>query len=123
MIALLMLDVGSGPVQEPGAPPASGRTPAAVADLAFEQRPNAQVPLDATVVNEQGQAIRLGDLFRGRPVILVLAYYRCPQLCNLVLNGLLDGLRGVTYRPGEEYTVIAISFDPRETPEIAAAKK
>src|SRR3954451_22971075 len=118
-----MLALGAGPVQEPGAPPASSRLPAAVADLAFQQRPNAQLPLDATFVDEQGRAVRLGELFRGRPVILVLAYYRCPQLCNLVLNGLLDGLRGVTYRPGEEYTVITVSFAPRETPPIAAAKK
>jgi len=120
---LLTLFMAAGPVQEPGAPIASGRTPAAVAGLAFEQRPNAQLPLDATFRNEQGQTVRVGELFRGRPVILVLVQYRCPQLCNLVLNGLLDGLRGVTYRPGEEYTVVAISFDPRETPEMAAAKK
>jgi protein SCO1 len=120
---LLTLAVASGPVQEPGAPPASARIPAAVADLAFEQHPNAQLPFDATFVNERGETVRLGDLFRGRPVILVLAYYRCPQLCNLVLNGLLDGLRGVPYRPGEDYTVITISFDPRETSAIAAAKK
>jgi protein SCO1/2 len=120
---LFMLAVASGPVQQPGATPPAARLPAAVADLAFEQRPNAQLPLDATFVDERGQTIHLDKLFRGRPVILVLAYYRCPQLCNLVLNGLLDGLRGVTYRPGEEYTVIAISFDPRETPQIAAAKK
>jgi protein SCO1/2 len=118
-----MLTIGAGPVQEPGAAPASSRLPPAVANLAFEQRLNAQLPLDATFVNEQGRATRLGELFHGRPVILVLAYYRCPQLCNLVLNGLLDGLRGVSYRPGEEYTVITISFDPRETPQIAAEKK
>jgi protein SCO1/2 len=121
--ALLMLAIGAGPVQEPGAAPSSAQMPAAIAGLAFDQRPNAQVPLDATFLDEQGRMVRLADLFRGRPVILVPAYYRCPQLCNLVLNGLLDGLRGVTYRPGEEYTVVAISFDPRETPEIAAAKK
>jgi protein SCO1/2 len=97
--------------------------PAAVAGLAFEQRLNAQLPLDATFVTERGATVRLGELFRGRPVVLVLAYYRCPQLCNLVLNGLLEGLREVPYRPGEEYTVITISFDPRETPAIADAKK
>lgn len=120
--ALLTLAIAAGPVQEPGTA-ASARMPAAVADLAFDQRPNSQLPLDATFVDEKGQPVRLADFFGSRPVILVLAYYRCPQLCNLVLNGLLDGLRGVSYRPGEEYTVVAISFDPRETPQIAAAKK
>ena len=76
-----------------GAPPASAQVPAAVAGLAFDQHLNAQLPLDAAFVNERGATVRLGELFRGRPVILVLAYYRCPQLCNLVLNGLLEALR------------------------------
>jgi protein SCO1/2 len=120
---LLALAVAAGPVREPGAPPASAQVPAAVAGLAFDQHLNAQLPLDAAFVNERGATVRLGELFRGRPVILVLAYYRCPQLCNLVLNGLLEALRGIPYRPGEEYTVITISFDPRETPAIADAKK
>jgi protein SCO1/2 len=123
-LALLTIALASGPVQEPSAarPPAS-ELPAEAAGLSFDQRLNAQVPLVATFRDEHGRPVRLGDLFSGKPVILVLAYYRCPQLCNLVLNGLLDGLRGVTYRPGEEFAVVTVSFDPRETPEIAAAKK
>src|SRR5262249_5353897 len=55
--------------------------------------------------------------------ILVLAYYRCPMLCNQVLNGLVDGLRGVRFDPGEEFQVVTVSFDAREKPELAAAKK
>jgi protein SCO1/2 len=122
-IALLVIAAAAGPVQEPGAPPPSADVPPEVAALPFEQRLDAQVPLDATFADEAGLPVRLGDLAGGRPVVLVLAYYRCPQLCNLVLNGLLDGLRGLTLRPGEDYTVVTVSFDPRETPEIAAAKK
>jgi protein SCO1/2 len=121
--ALLTLILASGPVQEPGAAPPASEVPPEVAGLAFDQRLNAQVPLDATFTNESGKPVRLGDLTRGKPAVLVLAYYRCPQLCTLVLNGLLDGLRGVGFRPGEEFSVVTISFDPRETPELAAAKK
>jgi protein SCO1/2 len=122
-LAILTLALASGPVQALDAAPPSSAVPPEVADLTFDQKLNGQVPLDAVFRDEQGNKTRLGDLFHGRPVILVLAYYRCPQLCTLVLNGLLDGLRGVTYRPGEEFEVVTISFDPRETPEIAAAKK
>ncbi len=121
--ALLTLVLAAGPPGEVGSAPPSSDIPPEVAGLTFDQRLNAPVPLDVTFRNEVGDTVRLGDLFRKRPVVLVLAYYRCPQLCTLVLNGLLEGLRGVGYRPGEEYTVVTISFDPRETPELAAAKK
>jgi protein SCO1/2 len=121
--ALLTLALASGPVQGPGAPPPSSEVPLDVAELAFEQRLNASVPLDATFRDEAGRTVRLDALVRDKPVILVLAYYRCPQLCNLVLNGLLDGLRGVGFRPGEEFRIVTVSFDPRETAELAAAKK
>jgi protein SCO1 len=122
-VALLTFALAAGPVREPGAAPPASDVPPEVAGLAFEQRLNEQVPLDATFRDENGSSVRLGDVTRGKPTVLVLAYYRCPQLCNLVLNGLVDGLRGVTYRPGEEFTVVAVSFDARETPELAAAKK
>src|SRR5262249_45974657 len=58
-----------------------------------------------------------------RPAILVLAYYRCPRLCSLVLNDLLDGLRGVPLEPGKDYTFVTVSFDPDDTPALATAKK
>ena len=121
---LLTLVLAAGPVQEPGAAaPASSAVPPQVAGLTFDQRLNESVPLDATFRDESGATVRLGDLTRGKPAVLVLAYYRCPQLCTLVLNGVLDGLRDVPYRIGEEFTVVTVSFDPRETPELAAAKK
>src|SRR5262249_28900556 len=72
---------------------------------------------------EAGQSVRLGDYFDGKPVILVLAYYRCPMLCTQVLNGLVDGLRGVPFNAGEQFRVVTVSFDPREQPELAAAKR
>ena len=120
-LALLTLALAAGPLPEPGT--AAGALPPEVADLTFDQKLGAQVPLDAAFRDEQGRAVRLGELVHNRPVVLVLAYYRCPQLCTLVLNGLLDGLKGTPYRPGQEFEVVALSFDPRETPDLAAAKK
>jgi cytochrome c oxidase subunit II len=92
-------------------------------DVGLDQRLDAQVPLDLEFRDETGRAVRLGDYFRGKPVILVLAYYRCPMLCTQVLNGLLDALRGLPFVSGNEFQIVTVSFDPRETPELAAAKK
>jgi protein SCO1 len=125
MIALGLLAsiLGSGPPGEPGQAPPADRTPAPIVELAWEQRLNEAVPLDLSFRDESGRTVRLRELSSGRPIILLLAYYRCPQLCNLVLNGLLEGLRDIEFRPGQEFEVIVVSFDARETPEIASAKR
>jgi protein SCO1 len=122
-LTLLALILSSGQPNDPppGAP--SSAVPSAITVLAWDQKLNQQVPLDVSFRAESDVPVRLADLSGGRPIILVLAYYRCPQLCNLVLNGLLEGLRGVEFRPGQEFEVIVVSFDARETPEIARAKR
>jgi protein SCO1/2 len=97
--------------------------PQALRDVGFDQRLDAPVPLDAEFRDETCRAVRLGDYFRGKPVILVLAYYRCPMLCTQVLNGLVQGMLGLPFDVGKEFDVVTVSFDPRETPELAAAKK
>jgi protein SCO1/2 len=89
----------------------------------FTPRLGDQVPLELTFRDERGRAVQLGDLLSGKPSILVLAYYRCPMLCTLVLNDLVQGLRGVPFNAGEEFEVVVVSFDRREKPPLAAAKK
>jgi protein SCO1/2 len=89
----------------------------------IEHKLNAQVPLELKFHDEQGEPVTLGDYFQGRPVIMILAYYRCPMLCNQVLNGLTDGLRGVSFDADKEFQVVVVSFDARERPALAAAKK
>jgi protein SCO1/2 len=93
------------------------------AKVGIDQRLDEQVTLDLAFNDEQGKSVKLGDYFGTKPVILVLAYYRCPRLCSLVLNGLVDGLRQIDYEIGKEFTVVTVSIDPREGPELAAAKK
>lgn len=105
-----------------GAPP-SGATPAVLQDVGLDQKLNAQVPLDLTFRDERGRARTLGDLFRGKPVILVLAYYECPMLCTQVLNGLVRAIRTLNFTAGQEFDIVTVSFDPGETPELARAKK
>jgi protein SCO1/2 len=98
-------------------------TPAILRDVGFDQRLGAQVPLDLEFADETGKIVRLGDYFGKKPVVLVLAYFRCPMLCTLVLNGTVDAMREMSLTPGKDYEVVTVSFDPRETPELAAAKK
>jgi protein SCO1/2 len=89
----------------------------------FEQRLGTQVPLDLPFRDETGRTVRLGDYFQGKPVVLTLSYYECPMLCTLVLNGLTSALRALRFDLGREFVAINVSFNPRETPELAAAKK
>jgi len=78
---------------------------------------------DLTFRDETGQSVKLGDYFGTKPVILNLVYYNCTMLCGEVLAGLTGAMRLVKFDVGNEFDVITVSFDPRETPDIAAAKK
>lgn len=101
---------------------AMAQTPAILRNVGITQKMNAQVPLDLPFLDESGRTVKLGD-FLGKPVILALVYYQCPSLCNLVLNGIVRSVRAQTMTAGDQFDVVAVSFDPRETPEMAAAKK
>jgi protein SCO1/2 len=89
----------------------------------YDQKLNQQVPLDLEFRDEFGGSVRLSDFFGRRPVILVLVQYQCPKLCGEVLNGLVECLRDLPGRPGEDFEIVTVSFDPREGPELARAKK
>ena len=91
--------------------------------VGFDQHLGEQAPLDTSFVDESGRPVTLGKYFHGKPVILVMAYYRCPMLCTLVLNGLSQGMLDMNFNVGREFEVVTVSFDPRETPDLAAAKK
>ena len=92
-------------------------------DVGIDQRLGAQVPLELEFRDEKGQTVRLADLMHGRPVVLSLVYYRCPMLCGEVLNGLLKSSQAVQFVIGKDYDVLTVSFDPEETPALAAEKK
>ncbi len=99
------------------------RRPAAMAGTAFDQRIGIALPLDAVFHDESGRSVRLGDYFDGKPVLLVPAYYRCPMLCGVVLDGLVRALRDLPFEIGSAFTVVTFSFDPEDPPVRAAAKK
>ncbi len=102
---------------------AADSRPTALRDVAFDQRVNEQLPLDLELRDEAGRPVRLSEYFGRRPVILVPVYYRCRNLCPLVLDGLVRSLRAISLTVGDEFAVLAVSFDSRDLPRIAAAKK
>jgi protein SCO1/2 len=92
--------------------------------VGIEQHLNAEVPADLAFRDELGNPVKLGDYFgKGRPVILNLGYYQCPMLCGEVLQGLTGSLKVLTFEPGKDFDVVTVSFDPHETPDMAATKK
>ena len=97
--------------------------PPALREVGIDQRLGESLPLDAPFRDEHGRAVTLGDYFGTKPVVLVMTYFECPMLCTLVLNGLTKTLKTMTFEPGKEFDVVAVSFDPRDTPELAAKKK
>ncbi|MGA3185609.1 MAG: SCO family protein [Bryobacteraceae bacterium] len=100
----------------------TGWRPAILRSVGIDQKIGAQVPLDLLFENESGRPVTLRQ-YLGKPVILALVYYQCPSLCNMVLNGVLRSVKSLPMTAGEEYDIVAVSFDPRETAEMAAAKK
>jgi protein SCO1/2 len=97
--------------------------PKALNGVGVDQKLNEQLPLDLEFKNENGEPVKLGDYFGKKPVVLSLVYYQCPMLCNQVLNGMVTSFRVMAFQPGQEFEVVTVSFDPRETAALAAAKK
>jgi protein SCO1/2 len=103
-------------------PPANTRPPR-LENVGIEQHLDAQVPPDLTFRDEAGNTVKLGDYFGHKPLILNLVYYNCTMLCGEALAGLASAMRLVKFDVGNQFDVVTVSFDPRETPEMAAAKK
>ena len=101
----------------------AGVRPPVLKDVGIDQLLNNQVPLDLEFHDENGRAVKLAEYFKDKPVVLSLVYYNCPQLCTQVLTGLLGALKGLPMTPGKQFVNLTVSFDPREKPELAAAKR
>ena len=91
--------------------------------VTFAQRLNHQMPLDTIVRDETGRMGPLRQYFGQKPVVLAFVYYQCPMLCPLTLNGISSALKALPFRPGKDFEIVVVSFDPRDTPESANAKK
>lgn len=101
------------------------QNPEALLDnINVEEHLGETVPLDLEFRDEDGKPVKLGDYLKGdKPVLLNLGYYKCPMLCNMVLNGVVGGLQGMAWVPGDEFRIVTLSIDPREGPKLAREKK
>jgi len=103
--------------------PSANVKPPGLTNVGLEQRLNAQVPADLAFRDETGKPVKLGEYFGKRPLILSLVYFRCPMLCNEVLAGVEGSLKAISFNPGQDFDVLTVSFDPKDTTESATEKK
>lgn len=130
VLSLLTAVLALGPVSAAELPATAGLPermeplPKDLEGVGIEPKLGARIPLDLDFVDDQGHAVKLGSYFtKGRPVLLDLGYYECPMLCNLVLNGMVDGIKVLPFVPGRDYEIVVVSINPSETPDLARAKK
>lgn len=98
----------------------SSLQPEVTRELRFQQHPGSNLPLTARFRDASGQAVRLAEFFNNKPVVIVLDYMRCRGLCGVVLRDTAHALSAVPLTAGRDYEVLAISIDPRDTPQDAA---
>ena len=122
---LLTLAAAAGAQTIPGnVGKSSAGLPPALLNVGFEPPLNGQIPLDLGFRDEAGRDVRLRDYFgQQKPVLLALVYYACPMLCNQVEQGVVGSLKMLSFNPGRDYDVVFVSFDPSESPGMAARKK
>jgi protein SCO1/2 len=125
LLSLLLLATtafGQGMSKGIMSPPANVRPPY-LENVGIDQHLDAQVPPDLAFTDDTGRPVKLGDYFGHKPLILNLVYYNCTMLCGEALAGLTGAMKMVKFNVGDEFDVLTVSFNPQETPEIAAAKK
>src|SRR5262245_30917320 len=91
--------------------------------IGIEDKHGARLPVELGFRDQTGAEVKLGDYLDGKPLVLVLAYYQCPMLCSYVLTGLTDAARGLPFGLGDGFRIVTVSFDPRDTTDLAAAKR
>ncbi len=123
LLAALALPLASRADDRRLVPPEKDTRPLLLQKVSSDQKLGAQLPLRAEFRDEYGNQVALGQYFHQKPVILSLVYYQCPMLCTQVLNGMVSSFLPLSFSAGKDFEVVTVSFDPRETPEMAAAKK
>ncbi len=124
VIALLATLAGGPAMLRGQAVERSEPLPSQLEGVGIDEKLDNRLPLDLPFVDHDGRSVKLGDYFDGRrPVILALNYYKCPMLCGLVLNGMVDGLKQIDWVPGQQFRLVTISFDPVETHQLAYLKR
>jgi len=104
--------------------PAAKNLPTILQNVNFRPELNARMPLETAFTDESGKNVQLGEYFhQQKPVLLAFVYYGCPMLCTQLEQGVVGSLRMLSFNPGRDYDVVFVSFDGRDTAQVAAAKK
>ena len=98
-------------------------TPAILSKVGITQNLNMQIPPDLVFRDETGKSVRIGDFFGQRPIVLSLVYFDCPALCTEVLNGELRTMKAISLDLGKDFEAVTVSFEPKDTPALAKAKR
>lgn len=94
------------------------------ANVGVDEHVGAELPRELRVTDQSGRERALGELMEpGKPMLISLAYYHCPGLCDISLRELASSLRDLGWKLGEDYTALTLSIDPKDTPDTAAAKR
>ena len=97
--------------------------PAILREVRIAQRLNEQIPPEIVFRDENGKSVRLGDYFGKKPIVLSLVYFDCPALCTEVLNGELRTMKAISLDLGKDFDAVTVSFEPKDTPALAKAKR
>jgi len=116
VIAAMTLLVLPARAQQPGPPPI-------LREVSIAQRLNDPIPPDVIFRDEDGKAVHLGDYFGKKPIVLSLVYFDCPALCTEVLNGELRTMKAISLDLGKDFDAITVSFEPKDMPALAKAKR
>ncbi len=98
-------------------------TPAILSKVGITQNLNSRVPADIVFRDENGNSVRMGDFYGQKPIVLSLVYFDCPALCTEVLNGELRTMEAMSLDLGKDFEAITVSFEPKDTPALAKAKR
>ena len=123
VVVILVLTLASHRARAQSDPGANAPPPPEVASVAVQEHLGAYVPLDVRFRDHQGDVVALSDLVRGKPVILNLMYHRCAMLCSVVLDSLTAALTKIDWSVGDQFEVVTLSIDPRDTPAVAETKR
>jgi len=126
ILAALIFLLGAGVVAAQAAPdagPAANYRPSVLQNVGFAPPLNGHLPLDTPFRDETGRDVQLHEYFTQKPVLLAFVYYGCPMLCDQLEQGVVGTLRMLSFNPGRDYEVVFVSFDDRESPDMAAQKK
>lgn len=100
------------------------KSPDELQEMGLEDKVGAELPLDLEFTHSDGKRMKLGEFFNNdRPKMLLLVYYQCPMLCNLVLNSQVEALKDFEWLPGQEFDILTISINPNEKAWLAEEKK